>query len=234
MDSSLDTAILNAFTWCTANGVEIPLDIYLGALQAGAVKADPDLAAIQARYHDRITEALTMFFESGKRTINRFKQAAVEALGGAFDLGYKDGGGALPVDPDALTWLNGRIEQEFGFIQQIYVQAKEIKKDPEADWFAWVTERADGYTRTIQDLYSMGKVYAAGNKMLTFDGEDGQPDNICQRNQGTCVKLKGKRHKAKWWISHGLVPYRGNPAYDCGAWECQHYLRDDQGNRVTL
>ncbi len=96
-----------------------------------------------------------------------------------------------------------------------------------------MTERADGYTQAVKDVYNYAKLYAMRNKMLTFTGSDGQGNHICQSIGGTCVRLKGQRHKASWWLSHDLMPYRGNQNYDCGGWNCQHYLEDDNGERVT-
>jgi hypothetical protein len=236
IDTQLVTSISNALAWCERQGIDIPLDIALKARQVGAIKADGDITSISADYHSEITAALLTYFEGGSVTgpRNAFRRAAVEALGDGFDIGYTDGGGELPIDGDALDWLNARIEQEMGFVSAVFEQLKALRKEEDFDALAWISERADGYTATLSDLYNQGKLYGAKNKMLTFDGEDGSPDNICQRNNGTCVRLKGKRHKASWWIAHDLIPYRGNPNFDCGAWECQHYLRDDDGNRFTI
>jgi hypothetical protein len=197
-----------------------------------ALKATGDLAAINATYHDAITESLITYFEGGSLAAskNSFKRAMIEAFGGAWDAGW-DGN---PPTGEALEWFNARTQQELAFIDGLYVQAKELRKDPEADTFAWATARADGYTATVDNIYNHARIRALGNKMLTFDGEDGSPDNICQSTNGTCVRLKGKRHRASWWIAHDLVPYRGNPNYDCGAWECRHYLKDDKGERYTF
>jgi hypothetical protein len=80
-------------------------------------KAKGDLVAINAQYHDRITQALIDFFESGKLAPSRnaFKRAVVEAFSGAFDLGYTDGGGKLPTSKEANDWLVSRTEAEFGY-----------------------------------------------------------------------------------------------------------------------
>ena len=232
---NLTDSLSSALEYCKANRIEVPADLTLKAYNVGAIKAAGDLAAIGAAYRDIITESLIRYFEGGNVTSprNAFKRGMVEAFGAAFDTGWRDGGGTGMPDVDALAWFNPRVEAEFGFIDMLFAQIKDLRKDGEFDYFSFVTQKADGYVRTLRDIYNMGKMFASKNKMLTFDGEDGKPDNICQSTGGTCVRLKGQRHRASWWISHGLVPYRGNPNYDCGAWECRHYLRDDDGNRYT-
>ena len=230
--TTFPAAVTDAIAYVSAQDVEVPPDVWVLAVQAGALKATGDLAAINAQYHDAVTESLITYLEGGSlaKSKNSFKRAMIEAFGGAWDAGW-DGN---PPTGEALEWLNARTQQELAFIDGLYVQAKELRKDPEADTFAWATARADGYTGTVDNIYNHARIRALGNKMLTFDGEDGSPDNICQSTNGTCVRLKGKRHRASWWIAHDLVPYRGNPNYDCGAWECRHYLKDDKGERYTF
>lgn len=229
--TNLTETLSIAFRYCDTNGIDVPSDLYVRAFHAGALKAGTDLSVISATYYNAVTEALITYLDGASVTgpRNQFRRAAVEALGSAFDAGY----GSLP-EGDALAWLNTRIEQEMANISALFEQAKQLRKESDFDRSAWVSARADGYTRTLRDVNGMGKMFAAGNQMLTFDGEDGSMDNICQKNNGTCVRLKGQRHRASWWIAHDLVPYRGNPNYDCGAWECRHGLFDDNGNRVTL
>lgn len=231
----LPDKVAEAIQYADDNGIEVPADVRIRARRAGALKAGKTLPEISAQYTNAIIEAIVTYFEGGSVTSprNAFRRAMVDAFGAAFDLGWVDGGGEMPPDEAALEWFNPRVEQEFGYIEGLFANIKQLKKEDGFDYFAWATQRAAGYVRTITDIYNMGKLFASGNKMLTFDGEDGRPDNICQSIGGTCVQLKGKRHRASWWISHDLVPYRGNKNYDCGAWECRHYLRDDKGNRFT-
>lgn len=225
-----------AFRYCDENGIPVPLDLHARARNVGAVKAEGDFAGINKTYHDAITESLTAYFEGGNVTgpRNKFRVSATEAFYDAFYLGWADGGGELPIDEDPLAWLAARINQEYGWIDALFVAIKELRKDEEFDFFSFVTAKADGFTGTLAAIYNQALLYAKKNQMLTFDGEDGDENHVCQSINGTCVQLKGKRHKASWWISHNLMPYPGNPNYDCGAWRCRHYLRDDAGNRVTV
>lgn len=233
---SLDTVIAEAVQYADEQGLELPASLRLRAIHVGAIKAGGSLGEIQARYHDRITQALIEYFEGGTVAASRnaFRRAAVEAIGGAFDLGWQDGGRELPPDSDALEWLNARVEEELAYIGQVFVDAKGLRRDKEFDYFAYITARADGYVQTVVSAYNRGKLFAVNNKMLTFVGDDGSAEHVCQSIGGTCVRLKGQRHRASWWIDHDLVPYPGNRNYDCGGWNCRHYLEDDDGNRFTL
>ncbi len=197
--------------------------------QSPALKAASDLTSISASYHDAITQALVSFFEGGsvQSSRNQFRRAAVEALGGAFDVGYADGGGSIPADPDALEWLNARVEQEFGHIGTMYQQAKQIKKDG-GDWFAWVTERADGYTRTAQSVYNAGRMWAMGNKVLTW--HLGATEEHCD----TCAELNGTNHRASWYIAHDYIPRKPGASMECGGYNCDCSLTDKKGETVTV
>jgi hypothetical protein len=187
--TDLAQSIRAALDWCEAEGAVIPLDIYLKARQLGVYKASGDLPAVGAEYNDRIAEILIGYFEGGGSVAaprNQFRQAAVEALGSAYDLGWTDGGGAFPMDDEALSWLNTRIEQEMAYIGTLFEQAKELRKEEDFDFFAWITQHAASYARTLRELYNVGRVSAMKDKMVTFAGEDGAescPD---------CQELKGK------------------------------------------
>ena len=156
-----------------------------------------------------------------------FKRATVDAFGAAFDLGWVEGGQDLPPDAEAVSWFNARVEQEFGFIEMLFQEAKELRKDKEFDFFSWVSARADGYSRTLREIYNAGFLRATRDKMVTFDGDDGAES--CD----TCQKLKGKRHKISWFVSRNYVPPFGT-GLDCHrGGRCEHGLFDDDGNQVT-
>lgn len=231
----LTETLTAAFKYCDENGIEVPLN-YRTRFYNAAFKGLEDLAVINSGYHDVISEVLIGYFEGGIVTgfRNRFRVGATEAFYDAFYQGYRDAGGIPPIPPEGSQWLEARINQEYGFIDALFSQIKELRKDPSFEFFGFVNDKADGYTAALREVYNTGALYAMGNKMLTFDGDDGSAQHVCQSINGTCVRLKGKRHRASWWLAHDLMPYRGNRNYDCGGWNCQHYLIDDEGNRVTI
>lgn len=230
MYPELVKSITAALDWCKSEGIDIPLDIQLKARQYGALKASGDVAGISADYHDRITAALLTYLEGGSVTgpRNAFRQAAVEALGDAFDLGFSDAGGALPLEGDALEWLNARIEQELAHIGTIFEQAKQLRKDEDADILPWVNARADGYTRTVMALYNAGGMYAKKNQMLVW--RLGATEKHCR----DCLKLNGKAHRASWYLAHNYIPRQPGSSTECFGIHCDCRLEDKDGKEVTI
>ena len=230
MNSNLIPSLSRAFDYLHAQGTEIPLDIQLKARQFGVIKAAGDFAGVNKTYHDAITAALTTFFEGGSIAAprNAFKRAIVEGLGDAFDLGWADGGGELPIDEDALSWLNARIEQEFGLVEMLFQAAKELRKEDGFDYFPWVTARADGYTGTLQAVYNAAKMLAAKGKLLTW--VLGNTEKHC----ATCLQLNGTRHRASWYIANNYIPRQPGAGMECGGYNCDCVLTDNAGHDVTI
>jgi hypothetical protein len=195
-----------------------------------AVKADGDLGEINKEYSAAIVRALTSYFEGGSVTgpRNALKRAAVEAFGSAADLGWTDGGGELPFDGEALEWFNARVNAELGYIDLLFQQAKELRKEEDFDPQAWASERAAGYVNTLKEVYNNLRLRVMDNVMVTFDGDDGEKP--CD----TCKKLRGKRHKLSWFIARNYIPPHGS-GLDCSkGGHCQHGLRKDNGEWVTV
>lgn len=194
------------------------------------INADTELPDIRSRYNSVIVEILTGFFEGGNTTAskNRFNRAANDEFGSAFGLGWVDGGQELPPDEDATDWLNARIQQELGNIATLFEQAKELRKEPDFDFFAWVTARADGYTASLDGVYNAARMF--GQKgLLTWNL--GATEKHCD----TCLKLsKGKPHKAAWYISRNYIPRQPGASMDCGGYHCDCSLTDSEGKEVTI
>lgn len=230
--SDLHTSITKAFEYLSNQSIEIPPDLMIQARLKG-IKADivaGDLSAINKKYHDAVTKSLVSYFDGGSINAprNQFRQAMVEAFGSSFDLGWTDGGGSLPWDGEALSWFNARLNQEVGFIDMLFQEAKELRKDKEFDYFSWITARADGYTNTLKEIYNAARMRATKDQMVTFAGDDGA------RSCATCQKLQGKRHKLSWFIARNYIPPFGS-GLDCAkGGHCKHGLRADNGNWVTI
>lgn len=230
--SDLHTSITKAFEYLSNQSVEIPSDLLITARLKG-VKADlvaGDLSGINKKYHDVITGRLVDYFEGGAigAARNAFKQAMINAFGDAFDLGWTDGGQDLPVDEAALAWLEARLNQEVGYIDMLFQEAKELRKDSEFDYFTWITARADGYTNTLKEIYNAARMRATTDQMVTFAGDDGV------QSCDTCQKLQGQRHKLSWFIARNYIPPFGS-GLDCAkGGHCKHGLMDEKGNWVTI
>lgn len=223
-------SVTDALRYADENGIEIPISLRVRARQALSTKASGDLGSINSAYNDAIVQALVNYFDGGALASSRnaFKRAMVEAFGSTFDTGTVDGGGELPFTGDALDWFNARVSQESGYIDLLFAEAKQLKKEKGFDYFAWATARADGYVNTLREIYNVAKMMAMSDKMVTFEGDDGAES--CD----TCQKLKGKRHKISWFVARGYVPPFG-VGLDCHPGRrCQHYLVDDNGDIITI
>ena len=211
-------------------GVDVPIEVRLRAHSLGAVKAADDLSSINAQYNRDIVDALTQFFEGGSVSSpkNAFKRSAVDNMGAAFDLGWTDGGGELPEDSDTLSLFNARVDQEMSNIDMLFENAKGLRQETDLDYFSWITDRADGYTNTLRELYNLGKLNAMKDQMVTFEGDDGKescPD---------CQKLKGQRHRISWFVNRDFVPPFGDGLQCAAGGQCQHGLMNDAGEWVTV
>lgn len=196
-----------------------------------------DYAPIRRDYRYAVYAAVGdfLFTEEGAKITrfrNAFKRAVLNAFFPAFEQGIQDGGGALPLEPDDYDWVMAQQDTEFGYIDQLFQDLKALKKQSIEEGIGILDgvadARADGYANGLDAIYNQGRVRGAKNRMLTLGGEDGA--DSCE----TCQNLKGKRHRASWWVSHGLVPGRGNRNYKCGGFNCFHFLFDDAGDVFTL
>jgi hypothetical protein len=134
------------------------------------------------------------------------------------------------VTDEAIDWLTGRIEQEITFADGLFGDLRDLRKDTEKDEAfkdAWITDRAEGYTNTLDSVFDHAKILGAENLLLTFTGIDGEVS--C----GTCQGLKGKTATARWWVENDLIPGPGNLNYICNGYNCLHGLEDSEGNIFT-
>ena len=208
----------------------------LSAAAAAIQLSIGDYAPIRQAYKLEVGAAINEYLYTDNVRITRFrntfKKAILRAFYPAFEQGLVDGGGEAPAQGEDLEWINSRVDQEFSFVDGLFMQLRDLKKQAEEEGRGILEGVADakseGYARTLDGVYNQGKVRGAGNKMLTFGGSDGAES--CK----TCQRLKTQRHRASWWKKHGLIIERGNDNYDCGCWQCEHFLFDDQGHVYTF
>ena len=201
----------------------------LNAETRGLLKA-ADIGDINAGYHDAISEALISYFDGGSLAASRnaFKRAATEAFGDAFEAGWLEGGGELPFDGEALSWFNARLEQEMGFIEGLFQEAKELKKDPDADYFAWATSHADSYTRTLASVYNQAALMVGNNRVVQW--VLGNTEKHCK----DCAKLDGQRHKISWFMDRNFIPRTPGASMECQGYNCDCKIIDRNGDEITL
>lgn len=195
-----------------------------------------DFVTLRYEYMNTIRAILEEYLSSDKARVtkyrNQMKRAAVSNFGSAFELGFEDGGGGDYREnhtADDNAWLAAKQQAEMGFIDLLFQDLGVLKGEGVDAWTGEPERRAESYARTLDGVYNEGRMRGARDKMLTFGGDDGEES--CR----TCQKMKGKRHKASWWIRHRMIPGQpGNTSYECCGWNCRHYLYDDQGNLFTF
>ena len=234
MTEALRASITQAFDYLNTNSIEIPSELLMQARLKGiAVKAgyaEGGVPEINARYNKEIVAAMTTYFEGGNATAprNQFRQAMTEAFNSAFDTGFVDGGGELPADEDAVAWLETRLNSEISFIDDLFLQIKNLRNEPDFDFFSWVTGKADRYTSTVMSVYNGAALLAKKNQMLTW--ELGNTEKHCD----TCLSLNGNSHRARWYIKYDYIPRKPGAGMDCNGYNCDCKLTDKAGNEVTI
>lgn len=201
-----------------------------------AIQSAGDYAGTRDRYYNRMLEDFKSYL-NGNESLSSCRNSAhryiATAFVDAFEAGWVDTQNAdatYDPAPEDSDWLANRIDQELAYVDGLFVTMKAMREDAtepltadEVNTFA--TDRATGYAVTLDAVYGQGKLRSRKSVMLTFGGPDGKES--CK----TCQKYKGQRHRARWWVSHDLVPAPGNESFECGGWQCQHTLTDDSGNQ---
>lgn len=193
-----------------------------------------EYSKVRATYWAEIYDVVYEYLISGASITSyksRMKRAMVTAFPKVGDLAWEDGGANLPLDEDTNAMLTSRMNAELGFIDNTFESLKLLRKEASGDELKEAAihqafTRADGYANTLDGLYSTIKAMAAGSKMLTFVGEDG--DESCS----DCSRYKNKRHKASWWVARNAIP--PNRDFECHGYKCQHVLVDDNGALFTI
>lgn len=131
--------------------------------------------------------------------------------------GLNDGGVDTDTldDPDDKTTFATLLAAQSPYVtnitNEIYNSDGGFKGSPTFRASLWVA-------KTLEPFYYAGLQSADKNGMYKFVGEDG--DESCK----TCQKLKGQVHRLKDWTRKELVPRVNTDNYECGGWQCQHYL----------
>lgn len=196
-----------------------------------AILRGRDYATIRREYHDNIYGAVVGYLDSSlpvTRYRNLAKRAIDRLFPAAFQAGYEESSGEETLDKDDAVWIAARAEAEGEFIDDLFASLKELRAGGDFDADAVATRHADGYSATLDGIYSEGRLRGAGNRVFEFGGESGK------ESCGTCVGLMGKRLRARTIVKRGLIPAPGNRVFECGGWRCEHFWFDPKtGDRLT-
>ena len=106
---------------------------FLEAASAAAVELSiADYGALRNEYKATIYATINEYLYSDNVRLTRFKtafkRAITEAFYPSFDQGLSDGGGEAPAAEEDLEWINARVEREFGFVDELFYQLRDLKK----------------------------------------------------------------------------------------------------------
>lgn len=223
--------------------MDIPARIIMATIQAvpavmphlapgtlEAIKAAAGYEGIRLVFRSAVFGSVFGYLSGGDWAASRDRMIAAlaQAYTDTVDIAYVEGGGELPIDDETATWARGQIEAQFGFIDGLFDDLREIRREGNTDVGAYANARADSYTSALDGFYNAAVMMGTKNKMLTWIL--GAAEKHCK----DCAKLNGQRHKASWYISRGYFPGKPGSATECGGWNCQCYLIDDKGNEITI
>ncbi len=196
-----------------------------------ALKAAPGYDGIRNAMHNAISEAVSGYL-SGTGYITTYRLPMITAVSNAYletlDAAYQEGGGELPVDEDTAAWARGMLDAQFGFIDQLFDDLKELRKEGGFDTPDIAIARADGYTSALDGFAVEAQMRGGKNIMLTW--HLGSTEKHCT----TCSSLDGNSHKISWYIERDYIPRKSGSAMECGGWNCDCTLTDKNGNEYTV
>ena len=197
-----------------------------------------DYGSIRQEYQMSFAGIITEYLYAKRATrstyAEKLKRLVVNYFSYAFEAGWEDGGGdAADIPAKDLSWLLDRKNAEYGHIDLLMYSLKEVRANiediPAGEWPEIIDQRTSGYIKTLDGIYSEGKVRGGDNISLTFVGPSGQ------ESCATCQHWLGKRHRKTFWLKRGLIPgVPGNQSFECRGFNCMHFLVDDNGKRYTL
>jgi hypothetical protein len=159
---------------------------------------------------------------------NRMATAVSRAYIETVELAYQEGGGELPLDDDTAAWARAQLDAQLGYVDDLFADLKETRKEGDFDATAIATARAEGYASGLDGLYNEAVLRGSKNKIAYW--RLGATEKHCK----SCASLDGKGHRISWYIEHDYIPRKNGCALDCGGWKCDCTLEDKSGNEVTI
>ncbi len=169
---------------------------------------------------------------SGSGYAPAFREQMATAVSKAYletaDIAYQDAGAELPLDEDTAAWVRSELEQQFGFIDELFERLKELRKQDGVDAGAEAQARAEGYANALDGFANEVRLRASKNVTATW--VLGATEKHCK----TCSSLDGKSHRISWYIDRDYIPRKPDAAMDCHGYNCDCSLVDKNGNEYTI
>ncbi len=201
-----------------------------------AARAVKSINEITREYRDTLIRWV-VDAANGNMTAGAFTSAMTGELGtdsiAVYQEGMREGGIKDPPaemdDNDGAAiddWLGTQIPYVSGFASDAVAVSK-LTGDDKAAARTDVLGRVDTWVASLESLGRIGTASAKANGMGTW--QLGATEKHCQ----TCANLDGQRHRLKWFVSKNYIPRQpGSTTLDCGGYNCDCQIVDDEGNRV--
>lgn len=191
------------------------------------------LEEVQDEYRGKIYDYMADYLKSDKPITvdkNLYKRAINDAFTFAFIAGWADAGASALTD-EAQAWINGRINEELGYLDTLFVQLKELRANKDLtleEKLEAADAHADGYSQTLIGVYEHGKMM--GDPERDGEWEYGDTDHC-----STCASLNGQVHPLSWYLDNGFIPQEsGSETLDCHGYNCQCRIKDPKTGRQIL
>lgn len=192
---------------------------------------DPTAQTVDDQKRAKAIQATRLDFEDGLEdliadarakeiTRNAFSRRLRALIGTAARKAYIDGLNDGGVQTDALD-----DAEQLRFVQMLGEQSGYVTDFARTLYDTGISDAqaaqkpAMWFNKTIEPFYDEGRYSADRNGMYEFVGDDGV------ESCSTCKRLKGQRHRFKWWVDKQLRPGVDTQNYVCGGWNCNHKLR---------
>lgn len=181
---------------------------------------DKSIASVSRKFHSDLRNLAVLGFISDSSILGDVRRTVKDAVADAYIEGLVAGGiNAEEMSNDDALQIIELSATQLEYVTD-FVRAIRDARDDKAAQRNILGTRIDLWTTAIEMAGTAGLNSAKHNEMVIFSGEDGK------ENCPTCRKLKGQKHRRRWFEEKGLVPrdprFRDN--FECGGYNCQHVL----------
>lgn len=194
----------------------------LAACKASA----PTVAGVVRKFHAELRNLVTLGFVSDSSILADMRRLVKQGVEDAYFAGLAEGGVSADEASadDALMVVELNTQQQDHITD--FVRAIRAAKDDKAAQRDILNNRVNLWTASIEAAGMQGLASAKANAMGEWVYGD---TDHCD----TCAGLNGKRHRLKWFTSHGYIPREpGSRTLDCHGFRCQCRIVDADGNQL--
>jgi hypothetical protein len=189
------------------------------------------------REYSNLLERLVVDAANGNTTAGsitrQMREAIIEQGRAVFLEGMREGGIKDPeaqLDEDDEKVISAWILSQARHLNDFADACVEVRKltgDARTAARDVMLGRVELWVQSLDTLGRQGTASAKENAPGTW--QLGDTEKHCK----TCAKLDGQRHRLKGFTSRGYIPQQpGSDTLDCGGWNCDCQIVDDDGKRL--